>query len=135
MRLVYYLEQLKTSTLKSILSEHGVETNEKSPVKLMDQLAKLLCDLHYLQNLYKTMSTEEKGVLQHFIIHRPGQLLSIRTLNHHTGLISRGQFEKGLLLLHRKGILFRLRKSYGDMGYVIPHDVFQVWHQVLISKK
>ena len=121
--------------LKKILAEHGVESKEKSPVKLMNQLVHILTHSDSVENIDQSMTPEEKEVIHYFVVHRPGQLLSLRSLNQRAGSLDRDTFEKGLLLLQRKGILFRLRKSYGDIGYVMPHDLFQIWHQRLLTQK
>jgi len=133
MKLVYYLEQYKASTLRKILNEHGVNTKARSPLQLLDLLLERLLDREYLQNFFETMSKEEQGVLHYFIIHRPCQLFSLRSLQQ-SGSMSRDHFEKGLYLLQRKGMLFKLRRSYGEIGYGIPYDLFQRCHQVLLGK-
>ncbi|TCS78239.1 helicase-associated domain-containing protein [Tepidibacillus fermentans] len=134
MRLVYYLEQLKASTLKKMLNKHGIKTNEKYPNKLLNHLLVRLLDINYLKQLYQELSLEEKEVVDFMIIHRPNQLFSYRSLNKRFDAIHRDQFERGIQKLRAKGILFQLRQNYGDIAFTIPHDLFQLLHQVIFAK-
>ncbi|MFV9510210.1 helicase-associated domain-containing protein [Tepidibacillus sp. LV47] len=135
MKLIYYLEHFKASTLKKILEGHGIRTKEKSPSKLLNHLLHLLLDVHYLKQLYQGLSLEEKEVIDFFIIHRPNQMFSYRSLNQKFDSIHRDRFEKGIHQLMAKGLLFQLKRNYGDIGFTIPHDLFQLFHQIIFAKR
>lgn len=45
--------------------------------------------------------------------------------------LSGAQTRVGLIMLQRKGIVYELRKSWGEAVYVLPEDAFAVWQPLL----
>ncbi len=128
MQLKYYLEQLSPSTLKKIIEEHSIEVTHSAP----NDLVTLLVDLLLIKNpsaVFQEMTKEEKDVLTYLIFNNPNQMLLYRKLEGISYRISRDEFEYGLTKLRRKGIIFTLRKSWGEVGFIIPEDLYHIWHR------
>jgi len=129
MKLITYLEQLTPSTLKKILNEHGKNLEGKSPNELVTELNHWLTQAENLQMVDQQMTKEEKEVLSYFIYQIPNQILPYRRLDKWPGSINRDQFEYGITKLRRKGMIFTLRRSWGELAFIIPEDLFQAWHR------
>lgn len=59
------------------------------------------------------------------------------------GIIERAALDEGLsgahvkaalLILRRRGLLFALRKSWGEELYIVPEEAIPVWHRLLFSR-
>lgn len=138
MELKYYLEQLSSSTLKKIIEELGIKEENKgsfnSPNQLVSILNTMLIDKDNLPNLYESMSPEEKEVLAYFVIQNPNQYIFYRRLDRINTIISRDKFEVGLIKLRRKGIVFAVRKSWGEIAFIIPENLTHLWHGYFFSE-
>lgn len=128
MELKYYLEQLSSSTLKKIIEELGIKEDTVSPNQLVNILNTKLIDKDNLPALYEAMSLEEKEALAYFIIQNPNQYIFYRRLDRINSKISRDKFEAGLIKLRRKGIVFAVRKSWGEIAFIIPENLTHLWH-------
>jgi len=133
MELKYYLEQLSTSNLKKIIEELGMKEIAKTPNELVAILDATLNNKEYLSVLYETMSTEEKEVLAYFVIQNPNQYIFYRRLDKINTIISRDRFEHGIIKLRRKGIIFAVRRSWGEIAFIIPENLFNHWHGYFFS--
>lgn len=138
MELKYYLEQLSSSTLKKIIEElgikEGLKENANSPNQLVNILNTKLIDKDNLPALYEAMSREEREVLAYFVIQNPNQYILYRRLDRINTIISRDKFEAGLVKLRRKGIVFAVRKSWGEIAFIIPENLTQLWHGYFFSE-
>jgi len=128
MQLIAYLEQLTPSTLRKILEEHGLQTKQASPNQLVELILDQLLEQEKIKTVYQYMNDNEKEVLNYFIIHNPNQMFAYRKLERLNGRLTRDQFEDGVTRLRRKGILYTIRRSWGDIGFIIPEDLYQAWH-------
>jgi len=129
MQLKEYLEQLSPSNLKKIMTEQNLDISSISPNELVKQLVAHLNDSNKIPLLYSQMTKSEKEVLEYFIIQIPNQILLYRRLEKSFPGLTRDEFEYGLTKLRRKGLIFTLRRGYGEIGYLIPDDLFLMWHR------
>ncbi len=133
MRLLTYLEHLSPSTLKKIAEEHGKRLEDKRPDELVNYLEHWLIQPSTIKIMIQQMTKQEKEVLSFFIYQIPNQMFYYRKLDRISGTISREDFEYGIIKLRRKGILFTLRRSWGEMAFIMPEDLFQAWHWFFFS--
>lgn len=134
MELKYYLEQLSPSTLNKILDELRIESYKKLlPNDMVDVLNDNLTSFERIPALYQLMTKEEREVLSYFILYLPNQMLPYRKLDKLNGQLSRDKFEYGITKLRRKGIIYTLRKSWGDIAFILPDDLFMLFHRFYFS--
>lgn len=133
MYLSYYLEQLSPSILSKIMDEYGLITTNKAPNQLVAQLNQHLLQVPNIAEQYQQMIKEEKEVIRYFIFQLPNQMLLYRKLDQFNGNLTRDEFEYGITKLRRKGILFTLRKTWGEVGYILPENLYQAWHKFFFS--
>ncbi|MGD9678566.1 MAG: helicase-associated domain-containing protein [Vulcanibacillus sp.] len=131
MLLKLYLEQLSPSNLKKILDEHEISVKSSSPNEILDFLNNNLIDYNNIPKIYNAMTKEEKEVISYFILQIPNETLSYRKLNNFKGKITRSEFEAGIDRLNRKGIIFNITKGIGSNAFIIPLDLFTIWHKFL----
>ncbi|KXG43924.1 helicase-associated domain-containing protein [Tepidibacillus decaturensis] len=131
MQLGSYLEQLSPSTLKKIIEEHQIKVNSNQPNQMVEQLIKLFSNSDALREIFEKMTNLEKEVLSYFIVQIPNQIFPYRKLDKLRGTLNRNEFEYGLIKLRRKGILYTIRKSWGEVAYTIPEQLFLQWHRFL----
>ncbi len=129
MLLKLYLEQLSPSILKKILEEHKLNINSKAPNEIVDALDEWLINYDNLDKIYNSMTREEKEVLSYFILQIPDEPLAYRKLHNLNGEISRTKFEEGINKLKKKGIIYLLEKEWANIYFVIPENLFLIWHK------
>lgn len=134
MQLITYLEQLSPSILKKIIEEHSLKLNIKKPNEIVNFLNGFLTDPGKLPNIYRQMTKIEKEVLNYFIMQLPNQIFPYRLLDKFSGTVSRDDFEYGITKLRRKGIIFALRKSWGELAFNIPDNLYLIWHRFFLIK-
>jgi hypothetical protein len=87
------------------------------------------------EKLYESLYTIEKLTLS-IIVKRfgvsPFEWSHLKSTG--KGYLSDAEIKAGLVRLRQKGIIFTLRKAWGEHAYSIPHDVFPEWHQIIIEE-
>ena len=134
MKLTSYLEQLSPSTLKKILNEHQIPISTLMPNELVETISHWLTFPEKMELIYRQMTKIEKDVLSYFIFQIPNQAFSYRKLDRIVGSLSRDEFEYGLIKLRRKGILFTLRRNWGDLAFIMPEDLFRLLTYIHIEE-
>src|SRR5690606_32754452 len=87
--------------------------------RLRDQLAEVLLDDTRLHILYDMLSTYEKNVLRYFIFQVEDHCLTYRHLQQEAGQLKPNLFRLGLTGLRRKGLLYTLRRQWGEVAYFL----------------
>lgn len=134
MKLKYYLEQLSSSNLQKIIKELGIKEVANTPNELVNILNTKLINKENLSALYEEMSLEEREVLAYFVIQNPNQYIFYRRLDRINTIISRDKFEQGLIKLRRRGIIYAVRRSWGEIAFIIPENLFHLWHGYFFSE-
>lgn len=102
-------------------------------------LERLVGDEGRLIAIYASMSELEKHTLERVVKRfgpRPFEMHQLEKQNHEMseqtgGLLSGAELKVGLAGLRRHGILFALRKSWGEYLYVLPTDTYAIWLKLL----
>ncbi|HJV46966.1 MAG TPA: helicase-associated domain-containing protein [Bacillota bacterium] len=97
-----------------------------------DEDITFLLDEQYLETLWVKLAREEKAVIRYFLLNKRNDFLSQQELEHCQFPIPAAEFHKGLTLLRRKGIIFTLKKLWGEWTYTIPQELISVFHQILV---
>lgn len=103
--------------------------------RLRDQLAEVLLDDTRLHILYDMLSTYEKNVLRYFIFQVEDHCLTYRHLQQETGQLKPNLFRLGLTGLRRKGLLYTLRRQWGEVAYFLPEDLAGKIYRIMLKEK
>ncbi|SFL48104.1 Helicase conserved C-terminal domain-containing protein [Paenibacillus sp. 1_12] len=89
-----------------------------------------------MKSIYAQLSGRERRLLLLLITHIGCEPFDWPKLEKHTqSLISGAEARVGLMLLVKKGLLFALRKSWGEQLYVMAHDGLAMWQQIVWSQE
>lgn len=88
-----------------------------------------------VQRVYTTLPAEERHVLLYFIFHVDQDLLSFRKMEQGTGSISPLSFRFGLIGLRRKGMVYTVRRQWGEVAYFMPKDVQNSFYDVVLAEQ
>lgn len=143
MELQQILEQLSATALSSILEEHGRSTakwvsvtdgddDEANKVEEQrEQLYQLLTDQRSLHGVYRSLSEYERYVLLYFIYHVGQELLTHRQINNLGREMKLLSFRLGLTGLRRKGLIYTVRRQWGEEAYFLPLEIETKFYYML----
>jgi hypothetical protein len=92
-----------------------------------------LLDSEYIKELWNELTNEEEAVIQYFLLYKGTDLLTYRELEQEQFPIPRSSFRVGLTKLRRKGIVFTLRRLWGELAYVMPKELVSAFRKQQIS--
>ncbi|WP_027417829.1 hypothetical protein [Aneurinibacillus terranovensis] len=127
------LEQINGRVLRQILSENGLELpGELGETECEEEAIRFLLSENTIAAQWRTMNRSEKGILNLFLFGIGQDMITYRQLE---GLAKSAAFPvyAGFTGLRRKGIIYTLRRLWGEVGYVMPYDLQQAWRAYLWS--
>ncbi|MDQ0340302.1 uncharacterized protein with HEPN domain [Caldalkalibacillus uzonensis] len=98
--------------------QHGAEEE-----CLRRQLAALLSDGQAIHMLYRSLSHYEQEVVHHFLFHIGDDFLTYRQVEEEQDVLKPNLFRLGLTGLIRKGVIYTLRRQWGEVAYYMPVDI------------
>lgn len=98
-------------------------------------LTYILLDRTSVELIYESLSKYECDVLAYFIFHVERDFLSYRKIEQGLTGYKPHTFRLGLIGLRRKGLIYTLRRQWGEEGYVFPSDLQTAFYQYLLYKE
>ena len=106
--------EMQSSKVKAqMCQEHGQSVNDLT----------FLLDKEYINSFWNQLTNDEKEVIRFFLFNKWTDLLTYRELEHGVSQLSSASFRVALTKLRRKGIIFTLRRMWGELAYVMPSDL------------
>lgn len=130
-----FVSYLSKSALQSILAEiepllsHGHESASDEEMK--EKLLSLLSHPENILCLFRFLSSYEREVLDYFIFQVGQDFLTYRQIEQGLNGIEPHIFRIGLTGLRRKGIIFTVRRQWGEVAYILPADVEALFYSVI----
>ncbi|WP_409341093.1 hypothetical protein [Paenibacillus sp. MBLB4367] len=133
MRLNELLVQLPDS-VTAVYDEHPAVANRRKQGMPVGQA---LASYETLADLLASMRRWEQAALRRIVLafgSRPFEASALERAVKQDAL-SGAELRLGLLQLRRKGVLFSLRKSWGEQLFVLPEDTFGIWQKLLLQEE
>lgn len=130
-----FLDHLSTPIIRAILKEvypllsSGYKTEYKEEMielkeeNVRQQLASILSSEKELALIYSHLSAYELEALKYFIFQVSEDFLTYRQIEQGMEGIRPTIFRLGLTGLRRKGLIFTVRRQWGEVAYVLPSDL------------
>jgi hypothetical protein len=99
------------------------------------RLEQCLTSFEVMKSVYHSLLPAERKTLNLLLQHTgyiPFEWSQIDRLSHNS-LMSGAELKWGLLKLRQKGIVFTLRKTWGEHIYLIPRDSFAIWQRIVME--
>jgi hypothetical protein len=88
---------------------------------------------HLLKTTYDSLYALEKRTLEVVIRHMGYELFDAPRLEKAAlPTMSGAELKIGLIRLRQKGIVFTLRKAWGEQMFIVPYDTFPIWQQMVM---
>lgn len=122
---------MKFQDIISMLSEHVREQIALEHQKTDLQLSFLL-DPDYLHSCWNTLSREEKQVVEFFILVKGEDFLTYRELEQSRLPLHPTRFRLAMTRLQRSGLLFTLRRMWGELAYIMPSEIVHHFRRIIV---
>lgn len=126
-------ERLQTFLTHQSFEDDGDFVEEET---LRGFLVGLLTNETALQVMYNKLSTYEKTVLNYFVFHVGQDILTFREIEsgdrNGIGLTA---FRLGLTGLRQKGLVYTLRRQWGEVAYVLPSEIGTSVYASIMAEK
>lgn len=130
------INMLSSRTLQLLAEQHRhlqQGNNRESELESTEDPLAFLLQEDYLNALWHDFSHQEKSVLYYFVFAVRDGVLSHRRAEQGIPGMSLIDFRLGLTLLRRKGIIYTVRRLWGELGYSIPLEMAEMWRELLLS--
>ncbi|MBO8171280.1 MAG: helicase-associated domain-containing protein [Bacillaceae bacterium] len=125
------ISMLSDRTLQLILDQHPEHpTRQRKEGTPLD----FLMEPDYLESLWNRFTLEERTVMSYFLFKIRDQVLTYRQMEKGIPGLPAARFRYALTLLRRKGLVYTVRRQWGELGYIIPEELQQVWRGVLLKQ-
>lgn len=121
------LQQLNSQVLEQISLE-----NHWMPLPV-EELAD--CLLKEMEQIWAVLSWDEKRILYYFLFRFPNEPITYRGMDALARTHSSFRVYRGLTGLRRKGIVFTLRRLWGEMAFFVPEDLAIGWRHFIYKKR
>jgi hypothetical protein len=115
---------------------------DQTQLKILDQhsmlhakdLTELLTDQEDILCIWNGMSPEEREVIQFFLAKKGSSYLTYREIELPNIILPNGKvsFRIGLTRLRRKGIIYTLRRTWGELAFVIPDELIRSFRMIIV---
>lgn len=123
MEITEILSQLNSRVLEQMKNENGWD--EDSP----DGISRNL--MGKIPQMWNRLQPEEKKVLVYFLFRMPGEPVPYRQFENFARSYAPYGIYKGLTGLRRKGIVYTLRRLWGEMAFYIPCELQISWRKYI----
>jgi hypothetical protein len=131
MKMSLIVEQLPLQLREEIIKYEPIASLLQEGIPLSQVM---LSELTFIR-LYNDMKHREKQTIKLIVRHfatQPFDLLALQGAANESE-ISGAEVTAGLVSLRRKGIIFAMRKHWGENNYYIPTDMLGIWHQLVME--
>jgi hypothetical protein len=139
-----FVSSLSKPTLRSILEEiypliQGENKedlwNGMSEEEMREEIVSLLCDKQHIKRLFEFLSAYEREVLCYFVFHVGEDFLTYRQIEKGLQGIQTTIFRLGLTGLRRKGLIYTVRRQWGEVAYILPQDLEPIIYSVMLKEE
>jgi hypothetical protein len=134
MNLKEVIDQINVRVVRSILAENGFSIRENAQEEAEEQmLLRNLLDEEMAAMQAKKLTDSEKIVLAFFIFGVGHDMVTYRQLEMWSRTAPYSVIG-GLTGLRRKGLVYTLRRLWGELAYVMPYDLQKIWRAYLLAQ-
>lgn len=142
--LYFVVSSLSRPTLRSILEEcypliHRAKKedvwNEMSDEEIREEIVSLLHNEQHILHLFEYLSAYEREVLRTFVFHVGDDFLTYRQIEKGLQGIQPTIFRLGLTGLRRKGLIYTVRRQWGEVAYILPQDLESLIYSVMLKEE
>jgi hypothetical protein len=126
------VEQLNTRVVQQLIRENGWKIPaEADETAAKETLSGALLDEPSIRTTWESLTAQEKNVLLYFLFAVGHDIVTYRQMEAFAYASSPIEVYAGLTGIRRKGIVYTLRRLWGEMAYCIPYDLQAVWRSFL----
>jgi hypothetical protein len=100
---------------------------------LRERLVTTLSNPGHIACLLRCLSGYEREVLEYFIFKVGQDFLTYRQIEQGVNGIQPHIFRLGLTALRRKGIIYTVRRQWGEVAYILPADLEALFYSVILK--
>jgi hypothetical protein len=104
-----------------------------SEAEAREEIVSLLCSEKIAYQIFQFLSTYEREVLNYFIFHVGQDFLTYRQIEKGLQGIQPTIFRLGLTGLRRKGLIYTVRRQWGEVAYILPVDIESLFYSMLLK--
>lgn len=140
-RLENFVSYLSKPTLIPLINEiySALELQESYNAEALDEtdlrarLIMCLLDRNNLKKLLSSLSAYEQEALEHFIFQVGEDMITYRQIEQGLNGIKPNIFRLGLTALRRKGMVYTIRRQWGEVAYIIPSDLQEECYKLMMT--
>jgi hypothetical protein len=133
MELREFLEQVNVRLLRQLAEENNWPLSLLEEEDAASRLASYVKDEKTIAAIWESLSSSEKQVLTHFLFAVGHDILTYRQMEEYARLSSPLVAYSGLTGLRRRGLVYTLRRLWGEVAYCIPYDVQKALRRWLLA--
>jgi hypothetical protein len=131
MKMSLIIEQIPLQLREEIIKHEPIASLLQEGIPL----SQVMLSEWTFKSLYKEMKLREKQTIKLIVRHfatQPFDLLGLQGAANESE-ISGAEVTAGLVSLRRKGIIFAMRKHWGENNYYLPTDMLGIWQQIVME--
>lgn len=144
--LKHVLHTLSRPPLEQIIEEwqlklglpmnHHAQADEREHLSgLQNIILSALQETTTLSSLYQSLTKQEQTVLHYFIYYTFSDFLTYRQVSEQNAVTGNNAFMWGLTGLRRLGLIYTLRRQWGEVAYFMPEDLQAQMYTLLLAEK
>ncbi|MED0679938.1 hypothetical protein P4S83_10210 [Aneurinibacillus thermoaerophilus] len=127
-------EQLNTRLLWRLAEENAWPFTFGEAEAPLDEIAAYIKDARTIEKTWQVLSREEKEVWLHFLFRVGEDIVTYRQMEEYAKAVSPIVAYAGLTGLRRRGLIYTLRRLWGEVVYLAPYDVQRAWRAWLLPR-
>lgn len=125
------LRQLNHRVIEQLVQENEWPSTKKGEGSFsVEDIASYITDPHVIAQMWETFTEAEKQVLLHFLYQVGEDIVTYRQMEEYAQEVSPLIIYSGLTGLRRRGLIYTLRRLWGELAYCMPWDIqtaFRSW--------
>ncbi|GEN34999.1 hypothetical protein [Aneurinibacillus danicus] len=125
------LEQINERLLRQLAEVNGWPLSQTEDAALaIDELSHYIISSAAIERTWLTLTDEEKEMLLYFLFRVGRDIVTYRQMEEYARLASPLAAYSGLTGLRRRGLVYTLRRLWGELAYCLPDDMgtaFRTW--------
>ncbi|CEH28504.1 hypothetical protein AM501_21845 [Aneurinibacillus migulanus] len=135
MEIRYILEQVNERLLRRLVKENEWPSAHPDGGLLdIEDIARHITSHTAIERVWRSLTTEEKEVLLHFLFRVGTDMMTYRQMEEHAKIDSQLAIYSGLTGLRQRGLIYTLRRLWGELAYYLPNDVQTAYRSWLLPR-
>lgn len=135
MEIRYILEQLNDRLLYRLAEENAWPCVQSDGNLLnIENIVQHITSHDAIECVWRSLTTEEKELLLHFLFRIGTDMVTYRQMEEYAKIDSQLAIYSGLTGLRQRGLIYTLRRLWGELAYYLPDDVQTAYRSWLLSR-